>query len=209
MEAVRVCRKITPLLREAGLTRERVFEILEGDDSPDSVAFIRKARSISDSDLPCLSLEEITIASGITTRRLWELIQGARLEQSHDAVKMLITENGPKVMAMAIKAATEERPIVGKDGEVVGWEYGDLKATELIWKANGTLPTPKGTNIILNQQNNVIQPEEEDELPLADMDSTLKDFQRITSMPQLEAPKAAVIVPVIEEAEYVEVPNVR
>lgn len=201
------CRKITPSLRECGLTRERVIEILDADDQEDSLKFMEKYRSISDSDLPCLTIEEITIAAGLTTRRLWELVQGARLEQSHDAVKMLISDNRAKVMAVAIKAATEERPIIGPEGEVVGWNYGDVKAIELIWKADGTLPQAKGTSIILNQRNNAgsAQEEAEDALPLADMDSVLKEIQRITATPQLPAPKEIVTVPIIE-AEYEEVP---
>jgi hypothetical protein len=151
-----------------------------------------------------LNLEEICLAAGLTTRRLWELINGARLEQSNAAVQMMVSENRYRVMQMAIKAATSETPIIGADGEVVGWNYGDLKATELLWKADGTLPTPKGMTINLNQQNNVTSVDDSDnELPLADMDSTLKEIQRIVAPPQLEAPKEAV--PIIE-AEYEEVP---
>lgn len=196
------------MLQESGLTRQRVIAILEGDDQDDSLKFMEKYRSISKSDEPCLTLEEITLAAGLTTRRLWELIQGARLEQSHDAVKMLISDNRAKVMATAIKAATESRPIIGVDGEVMGWEYGDMKAIELLWKADGTLPQAKGTSIILNQQNNSQAVEEEDdELPLADMDSMLKEIQRVTATPQLPAPKEVVSMPIIE-AEYVEVPGV-
>lgn len=130
------------------------------------------------------------------------------MEQSQDAVKIMVADSAPRVMAAVIKAATEERPIFNKEGEIVGYLPGDMKATELIWKANGTLPTPKGMTINLNQQNNSLpldlDEEEEDELPLAGMDSTLKDFQRVVSMPALEAPKP-VEVPVIE-AEYEEIP---
>src|ERR1700722_9738410 len=81
------CRKLSPILRDCGLTRERVIEILDADDADDSLLFMAKYRSIPTFDLTLLTIEEITLASGLTTRRLWELIQGARLEQSHDAVK--------------------------------------------------------------------------------------------------------------------------
>src|SRR5260370_4885417 len=62
-------RKIALLLLEAGLTRDRVIQILEADDAADSRTFLAKYHSISISDLPCLTLEEICIASGLTTRR--------------------------------------------------------------------------------------------------------------------------------------------
>ena len=212
VEAVAQCRKITPLLSEAGLTRERVIDILDSDDAVDSRTFLGKYRSISASDLPCLTLEEICIAAGLTTRRLWELIQGARLEQSHDSVKMMIAENRSKVMAMAIKAATTGvpllnavgQPFLDKNGEPILSVMGDMKATELLWKADGTLPVPKGMTVYLNQQNNLPGPQNdpENELPLAGMDETLKEIQRVVSTPQLAAPK--VEVPIIE-AEYEEV----
>ncbi len=203
--ALAACRKITPLLSESGLTRERVIQILESDDAEDSRRFLVVFRGIPESDVCYLTLEEICLAAGLTTRRLWEVIQGARMEQSHDSVKMMLSENRSKVMAMAIKAATSETPIIGVDGEVVGWNYGDLKATELLWKADGTLATPKGMSIYVNQQNNSSSSNDVDELPLAGMDETLKEIQRITTapQPQLEAPK--ITVPIID-VEYEEVP---
>lgn len=189
------CRKITPLLKECGLSRERVVEILESDDESDSVDFVAKYRSVSKSDLSHVSLEEITIAAGLTTRRLWELIQGTRLEQSQDAMKMLVADNRAAIMSKVVSAAKE----------------GDQKATEMLWKADGTLPKSNGISFIMSQNNTM--PEltsaptavvEDESLPLADMDTMLKEMQRVTATPQLEAPRPSVSVPIIE-AEYEEV----
>jgi hypothetical protein len=125
---------------------------------------------------------------------------------------MMIAENRSKVMAMAIKAATTGvpllnavgQPFLDKNGEPILSVMGDMKATELLWKADGTLPVPKGMTVYLNQQNNLPGPQNdpENELPLAGMDETLKEIQRVVSTPQLAAPK--VEVPIIE-AEYEEV----
>lgn len=195
-EAVARCRKITPLLKECGLDRQRVVEILEQDDEDDSVAFCAKYRSVAESDHAHVSIEEITIAAGLTTRRLWELIQGTRLEQSQDAVKLLVADNRAAIMAKTLLSARD----------------GDMKAVELLWKADGTLPKSNGISLILSQNNAsmpvvMAAPEEEDVLPLADMDSMLKEMQRVTATPQLEAPRPVVSVPVID-AEYFEAPHV-
>lgn len=172
------------------------MEILEQDDEDDSVAFCAKYRSVAESDHPYVSIEEITIAAGLTTRRLWELIQGARLEQSQDAMKMLVADNRAAIMRSVVDAA----------------KGGDQKATEMLWKADGTLPKSNGISLILSQHNNSMPqlaaiPEDED-LPVGDMDTSLKDFQRVTSSPpQLEAPRQVVSVPIID-AEYEAVDNV-
>lgn len=197
-DALAKCRKITPLLKECGLDRQRVVEILEQDDEDDSVAFCAKYRSVAESDHSYVSIEEITIAAGLTTRRLWELIQGARLEQSQDAMKMLVADNRAAIMRSVVDAA----------------KAGDQKATEMLWKADGTLPKSNGISFIMSQNNSM--PEltsaaatvvEDEALPLADMDTMLKEMQRVTATPQLEAPRPVVSVPIIE-AEYEEMPLV-
>src|SRR5512146_644104 len=78
-EDVDACLKITPRLREVGLTAERVVEILDSDDTEDGRKFVARYRAISKSDRAYLSIEEICVAAGLTTRRLWEVISGARL----------------------------------------------------------------------------------------------------------------------------------
>lgn len=195
------CRKIAPLLKEAGLTTERAVEILELDGSADATAFVARYNAISKSDRAYLTIEEICLASGLTTRRLWEVIAGARMEQSQDAVKLMIADAQPRVMAAAIKAATESQPILDGQGEVRGFTNGDLKATELIWKATGMLPTPKGATTVFNigGQPALAAPDEVDEVPLQDMDTMLKQLQQTMAKPQLEAPKEE---PKLIEAEY-------
>jgi hypothetical protein len=200
------CRKITPLLREVGLTVERVCEILEGDGSDEAVAFVTRYRKISQSDRAYLSIEEICLAAGLTTRRLWEVIAGARLEQSQEAVKLMVAEAQPKVMAAAIKAATDSQPIVVQ-GVIVGHTNGDMKATELIWKATGMLPTPKGATVAINlgNQQQASDDDEPDEVPLQDMDSFLKGLQETITKPQLHAPKDGPALSAPVEAEYIDV----
>jgi len=200
-EALNEALKISSRLREAGLTTERVVEILDSDSSADSRLFIAKYRSISKSDLAYLSIEEITLAAGLTPRRVWELIFGARLEQSQDVVKLIIADSMPKVVTNAVKAATEAVPIMDGQGQVQGWTYGDMKATEFLGKVSGLMPTPKGISAVFNLPQLPIPTDEPDDgLPLQGMDSALKEVQHVMAMPQLEAPKMEI--PFIQDAEY-------
>ncbi len=201
--------KITSRLREAGFTTERVVEILDGDTSEDSRIFLSKYRSVSVSDLAYLSIEELCVAAGITTRRLWELLSGARLEQSQDITKLIIADSMPRVVSNAVKAATEAVPIMDGQGQVQGWNYGDMKATEFLGKVSGLMPTPKGVSAVFNISPQLPIPETEpDMLPLQGMDSALKEIQQIVAEPhRLEAPKPEFIQPI--EAEYEDLPMER
>jgi len=208
-------RRIAPSLREAGLSFDRVIEILEGDGDEDSLQFLACWRKISKSDRKYLSIEEVCVAAGLTTRRLWEVISGATLEQSQDAVKVRLAHSQVRIVEAAVKAATDSLPIVADVGGrrvIVGYSNGDVKAMEVVSKWTGLMPTPKGstTNIMLNQQNNTPpalgmgnDDEEDDEL-LPDMGDFLKDIQVTVAPKQLEAPKETV--PLIPDAEFEEVP---
>lgn len=206
--------KISNRLREVGLTAERVVELLDEDDSPDSRTFVNRYRQISQSDLAYLPIESIALAAGLTPRRLWELISGARLQQSQDVVKLIISDSMPKVVANAVRAATtgtpfsiNGTPMLDSKGDPILIGYGDMKATEFLGKVSGLMPMPKGVTTILNVGNSGPLPSERvevDELPLQDMDSTLKQLQQITAVPQLEAPK--VEVPLIADVEFEDVP---
>ena len=193
--------KISSRLREAGLTTERVVEILDSDSSADSRLFIAKYRSISQSDLARLPIEAVALAAGLTPRRVWELISGARLEQSQDVVKLIIADSMPKVVTNAVKAATEAVPIMDGQGQVQGWTYGDMKATDFLGKVSGLLPQAKQGIQIFNVPSLPIPTDEPDDgLPLQGMDSALKEVQHVMAMPQLEAPKMEI--PFIQDAEY-------
>ena len=219
-------RRITPSLTEAGLSFDRVIEILEGDGDEDSIAFLTRWRKIAKSDRKYLTIEEVCIASGLTTRRLWEVISGAVLEQSQDIVKVRLAHSQASVVAAAVKAATDSLPItadVGGKRVVVGWSNGDVKAMEVVSKWTGLMPTPKGstTNILLGGGQGAApaplgsgedDDDEEDEELLPDMNVFLKDIQVTVAPPkQLEAPKPQepIIAKTVLEAEFEEVPTVR
>jgi hypothetical protein len=205
-KSMETVRRIMPSLREAGLNMARVIETLEGDDSADAQIFLAKWRSIKKNDRTYLSIEEICVAAGLTTRRLWEVIAGARLEQSQDTVKLMVSDAQPRMVATTIRAATEHEPILDGNGRLVGYTNGCVKAQELMYKAIGFLPTPKGstTTINLNSQGTPaplpLDEGDPDDEQLEDIDQMLKDLQNTVAPKQLEAPR--VTVPVIPDLEF-------
>jgi hypothetical protein len=204
--------RVLPRLRESGLTTEKVIEILEGDDSTDSQTFLSKWRSISKSDRQYLSIEEICVASGLTTRRLWEVICGARFVQAQESVKMLLADSQPAVVKAAIKAATDEVPIMDLFGHVVGHTNGDVKSMDMIAGWTGLKPMPKGSQITFNvgQVSKALPVDVEDDgaddEQLEDMNDMLKNIQSTVAPKQLPAHTAKEVVPAVMDAEFVEVP---
>lgn len=201
-EDVDAALKIGYRLREVGLTTERVVEILDADSSEEARQFLTKYRTVSRSDLAYLTIEELSLAAGLTTRRLWEVVSGARLEQSQDVVKLIIADSMPKVVSNAVKAATEATPIMDGQGQVQGWVYGDMKATDFLGKISGLIPQAKPGIQIFNNVPQLPPPlpgDDPDGPPLPSMDSALKEIQHVIAAPQLPAPKE---IPFISDVEY-------
>jgi hypothetical protein len=197
--------RIEGSLKESGLSLERVIAILESDSSDDAQTFLAKWNDISVSDRKYLKIDEICVAAGLTTRRLWEVISGARFSQAQDVIKLMVAEAQPDVVRATIRAATHEFPIFDRHGNLVGHQSPDVKAMELLYRATGFVPTPKGstTTINLNPGSQlpaeVSSEDDDDDGLLPDMDDLLKDIQTSLAAPikQLEAPK-------VVEAEFEE-----
>jgi hypothetical protein len=185
---------------------QKAIEALRGDDSDDALAFIERYDSISESDLPRLAIEEIFTAAGLTARRFVEVLTGALMQQSSDVTKMLVSVAQPRVVEATIKAATESLPIIGNEGEVVGWTNGDIKAQELFHKATGFLPTPKGAQTTINlqqlNQTAVSSDEEKCDAPQS-MDDFLMEIQDVVRPKALNPPVETVPInaPLIEYME--------
>jgi len=196
------------IIAGAGST-EAAIAALRGDEHPDSQAFIEKYDSVSVSDRSRLTLEQIFTAAGLSARRFVEIVTGALMQQSADVTQMMVSIAQPKVIAATVKAAIEERPIFDKEGDVVGYTLGDVKAQEIFHKATGFLPMPKGSTTIINnnQQNNGTSKEDEsdeDAVPLQSMDDYLMELQDVLR-PQAQLPAPNPIPVSLPQVEYVEV----
>ena len=183
---------ITKRVVSAVGSTEEAIDLLAGDDSPDSIKFTQKWNSLGMSDRKWLHLEDVIVAAGLTTRRFIELIAGANSDHSDFIFKTLANTKRQKVLESTIKAATDEIPIMDKEGEVIGATNGDVRAMELFFKLTKDIQTP-GFNVNSNNQtlNATVAPERD---PLQSMDSFLLEIENVRKPKQLSA--AVPIIPV-------------
>lgn len=192
--------QITPLLKQCGISPARVVEVLRADVDLDSCSFVRLWDSQTHADRTLLGLEALALAAGLTPRRLWELYNGASLMQSRESIGAMLAEALPKVMAVAIKAAKEVRPILNNVGSVVGYTGGDQKAQEMLFKAARILPSPKGSviNIGLPQGQSDDREDDPESGELEPADGFLLKASRAMQQKSLPAP---IIEAEVEEDE--------
>lgn len=173
-----------------------VISILNGDDSDDARAFMHVYLSIPEEMRFKLTLEEIFTAAGLTARRFVEVVTGAMMQQAQDVSNMIVAVAMPTVSRALIKAATEEVPRYNKAGEVVGYYPPDMKAIELFGKMSGMLPTPKGSQTVINmgQFNQSSDKDDDGPASLEPMDDFLMELQSVTRN-QLPAPAVTIDAP--------------
>lgn len=198
--------QITHLLKNASGGIPACIEALRGDDSEDALIFIAKWDAITESDRARLTIEEICVAAEIGTRALVGAVTVALMQQSQDATKIMVLTSQPRVVQATIDAATREEPIMNREGEIVGYRSGDVKAQDIFHRATGFLPTPKGATINLNQLNQTAQlpePEEGCDPPPSADDFLLEIQSAIRPDKQLEAPRKPVHaeLPMLEGAD--------
>lgn len=199
--------KLLPRIKEAVGTLAEAISIIEGDDNPDSIAFMAKWNSLTVRDKRYVHIEDVIIAAGLTTRRFMELLAGASFEHSASVSKIFVSRSQLKVLQATVKAATDQE-IKDEAGKVTGVREGDVRAQEIFHKITGALPTPKGANFTFNQQinkNDDPDPKPERQ-PLQTMDSWLLEIDDIRKPKQLSAPIIPVEMPMnAPEVEYLEV----
>lgn len=174
-------------------------ELLEGDDAPDSMKFMAKWNGMAKADQRDCAIEDVIIASGLTTRRFLELCAGAMSD--HDDYALMVSKSRRKlrVLDSAFKAATDEVPITATDMEtgeikVIGHTNADVKAMELFFKLTGDIKPSGGAVVNLNSNNQTANiTAAPDRAPLQTMDSWLLEIDDIRKPRQLNAPAAPVI----------------
>jgi hypothetical protein len=183
--------RIRDLLKRAGLGMDRVTEILSGDGSAEAQSFMAVYNKLSSTDRKRLPIEAIVVAANLSTRRLWEVLSGAAMQQGRDTVALMVSVAQAEVVARTIKSA--KLPLGHYD-------------REHLYRAVGFLPVNKGQQIFINTRPQEEEKPEEDtdgtgSLPT--MDSYLLDIQRAISPAKTALPAP---VPKTEEAEYTELP---
>jgi hypothetical protein len=129
---------ITPLLKAADGGIERILEAMRAYDDDDARDFIELYDSLSGKDKQYLSLEEIAVASGIGSLRLAEIAQSAMIMHGQLTTKLLLASNMSKIVSTSIKQALTPKGLADR---------------EMMLKAGGIMPVPKGATIAI--QNNI------------------------------------------------------
>lgn len=129
---------ITPLLKSADGGIERILEAMRAYDDDDAREFIELYDSLTKKDRQYLSLEEIAVASGIGSLRLAEIAQSAMIMHGQLTTKLLLASNMSKIVNTSIKQALTPKGLADR---------------EMMLKAGGVLPVPKGAQIAI--QTNV------------------------------------------------------
>lgn len=127
--------QIGPLLRQNGILPARLVEILSCDTTTEAAAFVKVWEELTPAGRSLAGVEAISIAAGMTPRRLWEVFCGAALVQGKESVGVAIALALPDVMRVTVKEAKKAK--------------GHF-AREHLFKAARVLPTPKGSTTVIN-----------------------------------------------------------
>lgn len=204
---------IVPIITRGAGGIDSAIEALEGDDSPNSIQFMKVWRSLTADERRRVRFETLVLGAGLTTRQFLETLTGALAQQAGDVSKMMIAAAQPRVIERVVQGATEVSPIFNKDGDVVGERFGNLKHQELFLRGSGFLPTPKGSTTIINQTNQTAQitPGKGNEcLPPPSTDAFLLEIQDVISPRQLAGavttpPEEVIGTVPASEGEYMDV----
>jgi hypothetical protein len=129
---------ITPMLKSADGGIERVMEALRAYDDDDARDFIDIYDDLTNKDRQYLTLEEVAVASGIGSLRLAEIAQSAMIMHGQLTTKLLLASNMSKIVSTSIKQALTPKGLADR---------------EMMLKAGGIMPVPKGAQIAI--QNNL------------------------------------------------------
>ena len=149
------------------------IEALRAHFDADAHTFLEWWDGCTKVDHSVLTIEEIAPASGVGSLRLAEVIQTAIFLYGQMQTKMILAAGLPKIVATSVKHARTAKGLFDR---------------EMMLKAGGILPTPKGATIAI--QNN-FQPEKDEEKPSGHQwkypEDRLKEIVQITNPKQLEA----------------------
>jgi hypothetical protein len=129
---------ITPRFKYAEGGIPYVLEALRSHDEEDARTFMELYDSLSQRDRQYLSLEEIAYASGIGSLRLAEIATSATIVHGQMASKLILATAMPGIVRTSVRLAKTAKG---------GFDR------EMMLKAGGVLPVPKGAQIAI--QNNV------------------------------------------------------
>jgi len=152
---------VTPGLKEAPGGIPAVLTALRAFDNPDAQAFMTFYDSLTITEQRHLKLEEIAVAADVGSRHLLGLAAEALCAYGTAVNQILIWAGMPKITKRILKNAMTEKGAF---------------AQEMVWKASGVLPVPKGAQIALQQINQLPPAEEPKQLKPWNQESHLREI---------------------------------
>ena len=101
--------KITHILKELPKKLDQAIEFLRGSHEPDATKLLVVYGSLPISTRKLLPIEAFCVASGLTTKRVLEVITGACFEQSDATAALLSKAAKPLIVKRTIKLANKEK----------------------------------------------------------------------------------------------------
>lgn len=126
---------VTPFLKSAEGGWDRVLEALRAHDDDDARDFLDVYDSVSVQDRKLLKLEEISAAAGITSLRLSEVANSAMILYGQMSAKMILASSLASIVKTSVRLAKTQKGQFDR---------------EMMLKAGGVLPVPKGAQIAIN-----------------------------------------------------------
>jgi len=126
---------LLPRLKQNGIRPDQMVEVLRWDDQPESHAFVALWDEQTPATRSLAGIEALALGAKLTSRRLWEVFQGAILVQSRESISAQIAMAQPKIVAVTIRGALKAKGHADR---------------EHLFKASGFLPVPKGSTITIN-----------------------------------------------------------
>lgn len=161
--AYEICPKIGDILERAIGGRQRAIETLKFSKNPEAQKLLQFCEKLSWKTRQEIPIEALCLAAGSDPT----MVAGALILAARDVSRMessLRTFIGHiDVVDATIKDATERVPVLNKEGDLVGHLPASAKAQEMVHKAVGWLPQPKGSSVNVNVFDSKQVSEDEDE----------------------------------------------
>jgi hypothetical protein len=139
---------VTPLLKAAEGGLPRILEALRAHDNDDAREFVELYDSLSQKDRQHLTLEEIAHASGIGSLRLAEIVTSAMILHGQMTSKLILASALSGIVRTSVRLAKTAKG---------GFDR------EMMLKAGGVVPVPKGSQISINNVQESPEKEEKKE----------------------------------------------
>ncbi len=141
-EEVAAVPKISHLLESISKPwQKKILNYILGSDADESRRFLEVYSSVPPSNRKVLPFEAFCVAAKVSTKRMWEVIQGTVFEQSDSESAMLVAIAHPDIVKDTIKRAKTK--------------FGSAEK-KMLHQSRGLVPVPKNNVTFIRDQKNTL-----------------------------------------------------